>query len=59
MNETTQYENAYLDALKGINELIVTYEVSTSHKAVAKLNNFKTWLYALNETITAQLNNNN
>lgn len=51
MDEMTDYENAYLDAMKGLNELIVCQQVSANRRAVTKINTFKNYLYTLNSAI--------
>lgn len=51
MNEMTDYENAYMDAMKGLNELIVCQQVSANRRAVTKINTFKNYLYTLNLAI--------
>lgn len=51
MDEMTDYENAYLDAMKGLNELIVSQQVSANRRAVTKINTFKNYLYTLNLAI--------
>lgn len=51
-NEMTDYENAYMDAMKGLNELIVCQQVSANRRAVTKINTFKNYLYTLNLAIT-------
>lgn len=52
MDEMTDYENAYMDAMKGLNELIVCQQVSANRRAVTKINTFKNYLYTLNLAIT-------
>lgn len=52
MDEMTDYENAYMDAMKGLNELIISQQVSTNRRAVTKINTFKNYLYTLNLAIT-------
>lgn len=51
MDEMTDYENAYMDAMKGLNELIVCQQVSANRRAVTKINTFKNYLYTLNLAI--------
>lgn len=51
-NEMNDYENAYMDAMKGLNELIVCQQVSANRRAVTKINTFKNYLYTLNLAIT-------